>query len=152
VKGVKPSAVLQSIGNKAAPEEQVTDDVSAETTSKNPATRRAKVAKAAQKQSRATRAAAGKTTDDPDVENADPKAVMKESVEQKNEEDEVDLKSKPTWDDLDADDINDPFMVSEYVVEIFEYMKELEVQLHTLLIFFFFCIHHTFKFNSINLI
>ncbi|KAJ1557773.1 G2/mitotic-specific cyclin, partial [Cladochytrium tenue] len=31
------------------------------------------------------------------------------------------------WDDLDKDDINDPMMVSEYVVEIFAYMKELEV-------------------------
>ena len=30
-------------------------------------------------------------------------------------------------DDLDADDINDPMMVSEYVVEIFTYLKELEV-------------------------
>ncbi|KAJ3219160.1 G2/mitotic-specific cyclin [Dinochytrium kinnereticum] len=31
------------------------------------------------------------------------------------------------WDDLDAQDAMDPMMVSEYVVEIFEYMKELEV-------------------------
>lgn len=31
------------------------------------------------------------------------------------------------WDDLDADDKLDPLMVSEYVVEIFEYMRELEV-------------------------
>jgi hypothetical protein len=35
--------------------------------------------------------------------------------------------SEPTWDDLDADDEFDPMMVSEYVVEIFEYMKDLEV-------------------------
>ncbi|KAJ3034569.1 G2/mitotic-specific cyclin [Rhizophlyctis rosea] len=32
------------------------------------------------------------------------------------------------WDDLDAEDIVDPLMVSEYVTEIFEYMKDLEVQ------------------------
>ncbi|CAG8618692.1 10589_t:CDS:2 [Paraglomus occultum] len=32
------------------------------------------------------------------------------------------------WDDLDADDFNDPFMVSEYVVEIFDYLRELEKQ------------------------
>ena len=31
------------------------------------------------------------------------------------------------WDDLDADDHSDPLMVSEYVVEIYEYMKVLEV-------------------------
>lgn len=30
------------------------------------------------------------------------------------------------WDDLDADDKFDPLMVSEYVVEIFEYLRELE--------------------------
>ncbi|KII91187.1 hypothetical protein PLICRDRAFT_51362 [Plicaturopsis crispa FD-325 SS-3] len=32
------------------------------------------------------------------------------------------------WDDLDAEDADDPLMVSEYVVEIFEYMKEVEQQ------------------------
>lgn len=31
------------------------------------------------------------------------------------------------WDDLDAEDADDPLMVSEYVVEIFKYMKEMEV-------------------------
>lgn len=31
------------------------------------------------------------------------------------------------WDDLDAEDAGDPLMVSDYVVEIFEYMNELEV-------------------------
>jgi len=31
------------------------------------------------------------------------------------------------WDDLDADDGDDPLMVSEYVVEIFSYMKQTEV-------------------------
>lgn len=41
------------------------------------------------------------------------------------------------WDDLDKDDDDDPAMVSEYVVEIFHYLKELEVchiagYLHTL--------------------
>ncbi|KAJ3050569.1 G2/mitotic-specific cyclin [Rhizophlyctis rosea] len=33
----------------------------------------------------------------------------------------------PTYDDLDEEDANDPLMVSEYVNEIFEYMKKLEV-------------------------
>lgn len=31
------------------------------------------------------------------------------------------------WDDLDADDSADPLMVSEYVEEIFDYLRELEV-------------------------
>jgi hypothetical protein len=31
------------------------------------------------------------------------------------------------WDDLDADDNDDPLMVSEYVVEIFQYLKQIEV-------------------------
>lgn len=31
------------------------------------------------------------------------------------------------WDDLDAEDGDDPLMVSEYVTEIFDYMKHIEV-------------------------
>jgi hypothetical protein len=31
------------------------------------------------------------------------------------------------WEDLDAEDSDDPLMVSEYVQEIFTYMKKLEV-------------------------
>jgi G2/mitotic-specific cyclin 2 len=31
------------------------------------------------------------------------------------------------WEDLDAEDADDPQMVSEYVVEIFDYLKEVEV-------------------------
>jgi G2/mitotic-specific cyclin 1/2 len=31
------------------------------------------------------------------------------------------------WTDLDKEDVDDPLMVSEYVVEIFEYLKELEI-------------------------
>eukprot|EP00158_Paraphelidium_tribonemae_P006470 Partr_v1_DN27832_c1_g2_i1_m23265 putative g2 mitotic-specific len=33
------------------------------------------------------------------------------------------------WTDLDADDHEDPMMVSEYVVEIFEYLRELEIKM-----------------------
>lgn len=40
----------------------------------------------------------------------------------------------PDWEDLDADDIDDPLMVSEYVNEIFDYMKQLEVRETLLLI------------------
>ncbi|SCW01134.1 LAFE_0D05820g1_1 [Lachancea fermentati] len=31
------------------------------------------------------------------------------------------------WEDLDAEDVNDPFMVSEYVNDIFEYLHKLEI-------------------------
>ena len=37
------------------------------------------------------------------------------------------------WDDLDAEDADDPLMVNEYVVEIFEYLKEVEVRPSALL-------------------
>ena len=36
------------------------------------------------------------------------------------------------WEDLDADDNDDPLMVSEYVVDIFKYLKEIEVKIHFL--------------------
>lgn len=39
------------------------------------------------------------------------------------------LEQKQDWDDLDSADANDPLMVSEYVVEIFDYMRELEASL-----------------------
>ncbi|SCV04332.1 LAME_0H17612g1_1 [Lachancea meyersii CBS 8951] len=31
------------------------------------------------------------------------------------------------WEDLDSEDANDPFMVSEYVTDIFEYLHKLEI-------------------------
>jgi G2/mitotic-specific cyclin 2 len=37
------------------------------------------------------------------------------------------VEKKQDWDDLDAVDINDPQMVAEYVNDIFDYMRELEV-------------------------
>ena len=37
------------------------------------------------------------------------------------------VEKKPEWEDLDAADINDPQMVSEYVNDIFDYMRDLEV-------------------------
>ena len=33
-----------------------------------------------------------------------------------------------SWDDLDADDTDDPLMVSEYVQDIFRYLKQVEVR------------------------
>jgi hypothetical protein len=41
------------------------------------------------------------------------------------------------WDDLHAEDADDPLMVSEYVVEIFQYMKEIEVSLKLLVALFY---------------
>ncbi|KAJ3103812.1 G2/mitotic-specific cyclin [Phlyctochytrium planicorne] len=40
---------------------------------------------------------------------------------------ELPIEEEGDWDDLDAADIGDPMMVSEYVVEIFNYMRELEM-------------------------
>ena len=57
-------------------------------------------------------------------------AEVEEAVIPK-EDAEVDGEVDPNgdlWDDLDAEDADDPLMVSEYVVEIFEYLKEIEVR------------------------
>ncbi|KAL6706491.1 G2/mitotic-specific cyclin [Coniothyrium glycines] len=50
--------------------------------------------------------------------------VRTETVVQVEEEQFLDEEKIP---DLDKEDVDDPLMVSEYVVEIFEYLKELEV-------------------------
>ena len=42
---------------------------------------------------------------------------------------EADPENSP-WDDLDADDVDDPLMVSEYVVDIFKYLRQVEVRYH----------------------
>ncbi|KAJ5532584.1 hypothetical protein N7494_009136 [Penicillium frequentans] len=34
---------------------------------------------------------------------------------------------KPEWDDLDIEDLEDPLMVAEYVVEIFDHLQQLEL-------------------------
>ncbi|KAJ7096702.1 g2/mitotic-specific cyclin cdc13 [Mycena belliarum] len=41
-------------------------------------------------------------------------------------EPEADPETSP-WDDLDADDADDPVMVSEYVIDIFNYLKQVEL-------------------------
>lgn len=72
----------------------------------------------------------------------DVKPVKKERVKVEEEEDlgakTAVEEEKQDWEDLDAGDECDPLMVSEYVVEIFEYLQELEVgfSLH-------FCMHRT---------
>ncbi|RPD57012.1 hypothetical protein L226DRAFT_547172 [Lentinus tigrinus ALCF2SS1-7] len=53
-----------------------------------------------------------------EVEEEEEEAYLAEEVEADPDGDK--------WDDLDAEDADDPLMVSEYVVEIFEYLKEVE--------------------------
>ena len=72
------------------------------------------------------------SSDMPDVE-----ALHEEEVENAVAPQE-DLEADPEgdqWDDLDAEDADDPLMVSEYVVEIFEYLKEVEVRCHPLFMY-----------------
>lgn len=47
--------------------------------------------------------------------------------EQENKENSKDEPTKVLWDDLDAEDIDDPLMVAEYVQDIVKYMRQLEV-------------------------
>ncbi|KIK70143.1 hypothetical protein GYMLUDRAFT_67397 [Collybiopsis luxurians FD-317 M1] len=67
----------------------------------------------------------------------DEAAVLEATVNAQEEADELDELDEeeveadpngPDWDDLDQEDGDDPLMVSEYVVEIFEYFKQMEVQ------------------------
>jgi G2/mitotic-specific cyclin 1/2 len=44
----------------------------------------------------------------------------------------------PDWEDLDAEDADDPMMVSEYVTEIFDHLKIVEVRFSR---FHLTCIH-----------
>jgi len=59
--------------------------------------------------------------------------TLKASAEKnKLKDDEEFKKDVQDWEDLDAEDANDPSMVSEYVNEIFDYMRELEVSFYIL--------------------
>ncbi|KAF9561445.1 hypothetical protein CPC08DRAFT_735564 [Agrocybe pediades] len=53
-------------------------------------------------------------------------ARLQEEMEAFANEEEADPENSP-WDDLDADDNDDPLMVSEYVQDIFKYLKQLEL-------------------------
>lgn len=82
---------------------------------------------------RATTSAGSKKEEDPEatenvmpVENIMPEAKKtKVEVHEEVAEPIVEDADKPL--DLDKEDIDDPLMVSEYVVEIFDYLKELEI-------------------------
>ncbi|KAF2120644.1 cyclin-like protein, partial [Lophiotrema nucula] len=56
-----------------------------------------------------------------------PKAVKHTKVEVEDVVVEEELIEHVKIDDLDGEDVDDPLMVSEYVVEIFDYLKELEI-------------------------
>lgn len=55
-------------------------------------------------------------------------AIQKEAVAYETELESKRPAEVQAWDDLDADDGGDPVMVSEYVVEIFQYMRKLELE------------------------
>lgn len=62
------------------------------------------------------------------AEEEEAAAKIAAELEAYAEEPEADPENSP-WDDLDADDNDDPLMVSEYVVEIFNYLKQVEVNI-----------------------
>ena len=66
------------------------------------------------------------------VEAGDPVCDIAERELQKHLQDigrEVEADPNgPDWEDLDAEDADDPMMVSEYVTEIFDYLKIVEVR------------------------
>lgn len=55
-------------------------------------------------------------------------APAKENVEAPVEPKTLQKPSQDLVEDLDTEDLDDPLMVAEYVVEIFEYMKDLELE------------------------
>ncbi|KAL0958176.1 hypothetical protein HGRIS_000339 [Hohenbuehelia grisea] len=62
--------------------------------------------------------------EEPDLDSEDATAKIAADLQYRDEA-EADPDGDE-WDDLDADDADDPLMVSEYVVEIFEFLKETE--------------------------
>lgn len=62
------------------------------------------------------------------AEEEEAAAKIAAELEAYAEEPEADPENS-LWDDLDADDNDDPLMVSEYVVEIFNYLKQVEVNI-----------------------
>lgn len=69
-----------------------------------------------------------------EAEEEDPEAALAARLEAEMEAFANEVEFDPEhggWDDLDAEDDGDPLMVSEYVVEIFNYMRQLEVSFFT---------------------
>ncbi|KAA8913557.1 hypothetical protein TRICI_003161 [Trichomonascus ciferrii] len=66
-----------------------------------------------------------KTTHRLEHETENTRALKKPKTEHHVEPTEA-KKADQSWDDLDAEDADDPLMVSEYVVEIFDYLYDLQ--------------------------
>jgi hypothetical protein len=90
---------------------------------------KAKMARAATQPVKAvTRKAVATSKPLPDIESIKKANPTVDVLEGQAEAGPVAKKSRfEGWEDLDKDDDMDPLMVNEYVVEIFDYMKELEV-------------------------
>ncbi|KAF2648368.1 A/B/D/E cyclin [Lophiostoma macrostomum CBS 122681] len=61
---------------------------------------------------------------------ADVSAAKTKDQKHERTKSQIELEREPiteNWNDLDKEDFDDPLMVSEYVVEIFDYLKELEI-------------------------
>lgn len=68
-------------------------------------------------------------------------SVAKSAKEEVNDNEEFPVTKKvkrEEWDDLDTPEMGDPSMMAEYAVEIFEYMKVLEVSFGVFLFSFVF--------------
>ncbi|KAI8800606.1 G2/mitotic-specific cyclin B [Cladochytrium replicatum] len=90
------------------------------------------------KHSASSNISAGSKHSQMDEDDAEERVLKKQKTDPM-EEDQVEVEpeeqalatpahSAEMWDDLDEEDLGDPMMVAEYVVEIFEYMRELEIQ------------------------
>lgn len=100
--------------------------------------RRAQAARAAQERDEDEYTRAYKKQRTSSEAPEDELAEVEEAVRVKEEayvEREVDPETED-WDDLDAEDKDDPLMVSEYVVDIFNYLKEVEVSHYSSSCFF----------------
>ena len=101
--------------------------------------RRSKRLRASDPEGPASLTAAGAAVEDLDRSVAEKVARVMESdlgSELDMEFEEEDLAKDAGWVDLDAGDEEDPLMVAEYVVEIHDYMKELEVSSKTGILLF----------------
>ena len=61
--------------------------------------------------------------------------------EQQQQQQENKENGKVLWDDLDAEDADDPLMVAEYVGDIIKYMRQLEVLPSVLIVVGLYCSH-----------
>ena len=93
--------------------------------------RRSKRLRASDPEGPASLTAAGASVEDLDRSVAEKIARVIESdvgSELDMQDEEVEYAKDAGWEDLDIGDEEDPLMVAEYVVEIHDYMKELEVR------------------------